>query len=144
MGARSRALKVAHGFHSPLMAPMLGPLRAEATAVAARAPSVRLVSTVTGAELSSAPDAAHWAVGALSPPAAAADLPAARGCACALWARGGCAGGASGPGVRPVSATRLEAESLVGGARASAPPFVPQRASVLFSGAREQFGRDRL
>ena len=59
-GVSSRALNVSHGFHSPLMAPMVDAFRAEAATCAFRRGTVRMVSTVTGAEVA-AVDAAYWA-----------------------------------------------------------------------------------
>ena len=60
VGAGSRALNVSHGFHSPLMAPMVDAFRAEAATCAFRRGTVRMVSTVTGAEVA-AVDAEYWA-----------------------------------------------------------------------------------
>ena len=47
-GIESRPLAVSHAFHSPLMDPALDALEAAASRVALRAPTLRLVSNVTG------------------------------------------------------------------------------------------------
>ncbi|CAK0879996.1 unnamed protein product [Prorocentrum cordatum] len=52
-GAGNRALNVSHGFHSPLMAPMLAAFRQEVSKVNLSEPKgCRFVSTVTGKEVS--------------------------------------------------------------------------------------------
>ncbi|TDV47976.1 type I polyketide synthase [Actinophytocola oryzae] len=58
-GRRTRRLPVGHAFHSPLMAPVLDDLRAVAETITPGVPSVRLISTVTGAETNTL-DAEHW------------------------------------------------------------------------------------
>ncbi len=57
-GLRVDRLRTSHAFHSALMEPVLGEL--EAAAPWASAPSVRLVSDVSGRVLESAPDGAYW------------------------------------------------------------------------------------
>ncbi|MDX3228191.1 SDR family NAD(P)-dependent oxidoreductase [Streptomyces sp. ME19-01-6] len=51
-GRRTRRLRVSHAFHSPLMEPMLEDFRSVLTGLAWSTPTLRLVSTVTGAEVS--------------------------------------------------------------------------------------------
>ncbi len=57
-GLRVEHLGTSHAFHSALMEPVLGDL--EAAAPRASAPSVRLVSDVTGSVLEGAPDGEYW------------------------------------------------------------------------------------
>ena len=57
-GRRVDRLRTSHAFHSALMDPVLAEL--EAAAPAASAPSVRLVSDVSGQVLEDAPDGAYW------------------------------------------------------------------------------------
>jgi acyl transferase domain-containing protein len=61
-GRRARRLEVGHAFHSRLMEPMLAGFGTVAAALTVREPSLRLVSNLTGAEVSAAelavPD--HW------------------------------------------------------------------------------------
>ncbi|MDM0053598.1 non-ribosomal peptide synthetase/type I polyketide synthase [Variovorax sp. J22R115] len=58
-----RALATSHAFHSPMMAPVVEPLRARLRATACRAPSIPFVSNVTGTwiEPAQATDPDYWA-----------------------------------------------------------------------------------
>ncbi|CAL9641994.1 hypothetical protein SUDANB140_06373 [Streptomyces sp. enrichment culture] len=47
-GARTRRLTVSHAFHSPLMEPVLAPLRAELAGLAAAVPGIPVMSHLTG------------------------------------------------------------------------------------------------
>ncbi|MGD7340627.1 acyltransferase domain-containing protein, partial [Ralstonia pseudosolanacearum] len=63
----ARPLAVSHAFHSPLLDPMLGDW-AEACADAQSAPPrIPLISTLTGAPMTTAPDAAYWSAHARQP-----------------------------------------------------------------------------
>ncbi|MGF2525778.1 acyltransferase domain-containing protein, partial [Ralstonia pseudosolanacearum] len=63
----ARPLAVSHAFHSPLLDPMLGDW-AEACADAQSAPPrIPLISTLTGAPMATAPDAAYWSAHARQP-----------------------------------------------------------------------------
>ncbi|GAA1507219.1 hypothetical protein GCM10009677_44740 [Sphaerisporangium rubeum] len=67
-GVKHRLLKVSHAFHSPLMDPMLDEMRAVAGTVEHHAPTIRLVSNVTGAEWGQAErDPEHWVRHASAP-----------------------------------------------------------------------------
>ena len=57
-GIRVERLRTSHAFHSELMDPVLGELAAAAPE--ALAPSVALVSNLTGGALAGAPDGDHW------------------------------------------------------------------------------------
>ncbi|WP_229397824.1 type I polyketide synthase, partial [Micromonospora okii] len=61
-GVRTRRLAVSHAFHSPLMDPVLDDLAAVAARLEHRAPTVPMVSTVTGAPVDAAGlgDPAYW------------------------------------------------------------------------------------
>ncbi|MFC5290401.1 type I polyketide synthase [Actinokineospora guangxiensis] len=59
-GRRTKRLAVSHAFHSPDMAPAAEALRAELAALRPAAPSVPVVSTLTGRQ-ASAFNADHWA-----------------------------------------------------------------------------------
>jgi acyl transferase domain-containing protein/NADPH:quinone reductase-like Zn-dependent oxidoreductase/acyl carrier protein len=61
-GIECRRLEVSHAFHSALMDPMLDALEQRARAVVFAAPTVPLVSNLTGAAFPTgrAPDAAYW------------------------------------------------------------------------------------
>src|SRR5262249_31935802 len=59
-GIGTRPLGLVHGFHSPLVDPILDPLESAARRVTFRAPSVPLVSNVTGALADDAPTAGYW------------------------------------------------------------------------------------
>jgi acyl transferase domain-containing protein/acyl carrier protein len=61
-GVRTRRLTVSHAFHSPLMDPVLDDLAAVAARLEHRAPTVPMVSTVTGAPVDAAElgDPAYW------------------------------------------------------------------------------------
>ncbi|MCY1045881.1 amino acid adenylation domain-containing protein [Corallococcus sp. bb12-1] len=56
----SRPLTVSHAFHSARMDPMLAEFEQAARAIAFQAPSLPLVSNLTGTVLKSAPDAGYW------------------------------------------------------------------------------------
>ncbi|MDB1090388.1 SDR family NAD(P)-dependent oxidoreductase [Streptomyces sp. ACA25] len=62
-GCRTRRLRVSHAFHSPLMEPMLAEFRSVVAGLEFRAPSVPVISALTGRPLTAAdvcsPD--HWA-----------------------------------------------------------------------------------
>ncbi|BBB02235.1 putative polyketide synthase [Actinacidiphila reveromycinica] len=60
-GARTRRLTVSHAFHSPLMEPMLDAFAEVLGAVTYRRPRLRLVSALTGAEVTDeVTDPAYW------------------------------------------------------------------------------------
>ncbi|MFF4648230.1 type I polyketide synthase, partial [Streptomyces sp. NPDC001389] len=61
-GRRTKALSVSHAFHSPLMDPMLDAFRELVEAVPVAAPSLPVVSTVTGRRLTAAElgDPEYW------------------------------------------------------------------------------------
>jgi acyl transferase domain-containing protein len=61
-GVQSRRLDVSHAFHSPLLDPMLGSLEAHASSVVHRAPTIPLVSNVSGAIFGAnqGPNASYW------------------------------------------------------------------------------------
>ena len=61
-GVTTRRLKVSHAFHSQLMAPMLDEFEAIARTISYKAPSIRLVSNVSGRifEPGEIPDTAYW------------------------------------------------------------------------------------
>ncbi|MEV5162759.1 type I polyketide synthase [Streptomyces sp. NPDC053728] len=61
-GARTRRLRVSHAFHSPLMEPVLAPLRAELAGVVCAVPEIPVMSHLTGDLLPSdrPVDPEHW------------------------------------------------------------------------------------
>jgi acyl transferase domain-containing protein/predicted O-methyltransferase YrrM/acyl carrier protein len=61
-GVKTKPLSVSHAFHSPLMEPMRAAFEGEAAGVAFAAPTLPLVSNVTGEAFRAgqAPDAAYW------------------------------------------------------------------------------------
>ncbi|MBW4717856.1 acyltransferase domain-containing protein [Saccharothrix sp. SC076] len=61
-GRRTRALRVSHAFHSPLVEPVVAEFTAVAQGVASAAPTIPLISTVTGALVGSEEirDPAYW------------------------------------------------------------------------------------
>ncbi|MFV3130820.1 type I polyketide synthase [Niveispirillum sp. KHB5.9] len=59
-GIRCKKLAVSHAFHSPLMDPAVVPFAALAGTVAAGAPSLPWVSTLTGLPVTVVPDGAYW------------------------------------------------------------------------------------
>ena len=59
-GMRAAPLTVSHAFHSSLMDPMLDAFERAAAATVASAPSIALISNVTGRPMDAAPDAAYW------------------------------------------------------------------------------------
>jgi amino acid adenylation domain-containing protein len=59
-GVRTAPLTVSHAFHSDLMEPMLDRFEEAAHRVPCSAPSVPLVSNVTGGLMAGAPDSAYW------------------------------------------------------------------------------------
>jgi acyl transferase domain-containing protein/acyl-CoA synthetase (AMP-forming)/AMP-acid ligase II/SAM-dependent methyltransferase/acyl carrier protein len=66
-GIDSRLLRVTRAFHSALIEPALGGLRAAAARIVAHAPSVPLVSNLTGEFHGDAPTAGYWVDHARSP-----------------------------------------------------------------------------
>jgi acyl transferase domain-containing protein/acyl carrier protein len=82
-GARATRLPVSHAFHSPLMTPMLEAFRAAARGVAYRAPSLDLVSNVSGtragAEIATAD---YWVRHARAPVEFARGMAALRALGC--------------------------------------------------------------
>ena len=79
-GVRSRALEVSHAFHSHRLEPMLAPLGARAATITHAAPTLALVSNVTGEPFASGrgPDAAYWPRHARQPVRFAASVAALR------------------------------------------------------------------
>jgi amino acid adenylation domain-containing protein len=59
-GVRSLPLNTSHAFHSPLMEPMLETFEAAARRITFRAPAIPMISNLTGAALSAAPDGEYW------------------------------------------------------------------------------------
>lgn len=59
-GVPAVGLKTSHAFHSPLMEPMLDAFAAAAAGIAFRQPNIRWVSSLTGAEMTAAPDPHYW------------------------------------------------------------------------------------
>jgi amino acid adenylation domain-containing protein len=61
-GIRSQGLQVSHAFHSPLMEPILDGFEVVAAGISYRAPSIPLVSNLSGRLLAAGevPDAAYW------------------------------------------------------------------------------------
>ncbi|MEU0136844.1 type I polyketide synthase [Streptomyces sp. NPDC006296] len=61
-GARTRRLRVSHAFHSPLMEPVLAPLRAELAGLVCAVPEIPVMSHLTGDLLPSdrPVDPEHW------------------------------------------------------------------------------------
>ena len=53
-------LKVSHAFHSPLMEPMLETFATVAATVTFHPPRIRWISTLTGEEMTQAPEATYW------------------------------------------------------------------------------------
>ncbi len=60
-GVESRPLPVSHAFHSPLMDPILEPMRQAASGIHFRPPTIPFVSNLSGSLLHNAPDADYWA-----------------------------------------------------------------------------------
>jgi epothilone polyketide synthase C len=75
-GVRCQELPVSHAFHSPLMNSVAESLRLAAREATCGAPTVPLVSTLTGAVLDQAPDTDHWVEHALEPVRYAAGIAA--------------------------------------------------------------------
>ncbi|AFY36691.1 Long-chain-fatty-acid--CoA ligase, 6-deoxyerythronolide-B synthase [[Leptolyngbya] sp. PCC 7376] len=67
-GIKTKALKVSHAFHSPLMAPMLGAFRQVAEQIQFHEPRLPLISNVTGQEIGSAIATADYWVSHVSEP----------------------------------------------------------------------------
>jgi acyl transferase domain-containing protein/surfactin synthase thioesterase subunit/acyl carrier protein len=59
-GISTTEIKTSNAFHSPLMDPILDAFEAMAKKVSFRPPRLRWVSTVTGEEVTGAPDARYW------------------------------------------------------------------------------------
>ncbi|WDE02523.1 type I polyketide synthase [Thalassomonas actiniarum] len=60
-GIEPRILKVSHGFHSPMMEPMLAPFAAATKRIAYHSPDIPVYSTLTGKQSDSAlADATYW------------------------------------------------------------------------------------
>ncbi|MET0647638.1 MAG: amino acid adenylation domain-containing protein [Pyrinomonadaceae bacterium] len=60
VGVEARRLNVSHAFHSRLLEPMLDEFEAAAARVSFNRPSLTLVSNLTGAVMTAAPDARYW------------------------------------------------------------------------------------
>lgn len=60
-GLKVTPLTVGHGFHSPLMAPILDDFKRFADSIAMQSPHQNVISNVTGRPLDHAPDGDYWA-----------------------------------------------------------------------------------
>jgi amino acid adenylation domain-containing protein len=59
-GIETRPLTVSHAFHSPLMEPILDSFQEVAENISYRAPTIPLLSNVTGRMMTDAPDGTYW------------------------------------------------------------------------------------
>jgi acyl transferase domain-containing protein/aryl carrier-like protein len=150
-GIKTRQLKAARAFHSPLMEPMLDAFAAAAAQVVFGVPQVPLVSNVTGSMLAVAPDAAYWRRQARETVQFAAGIKTAQEHGCELWIEMGpdatlvelgqqCLPAASGAWLPSLGAGRADWDQLL----ASLAEVYVQGAAVDWVGFDRGYRRQRV